>query len=302
MSPYISPTVMLSSLERMAFYLKLDVGRGRVNGINSDTEKQRDARRSLIAWGLSISGSMQSFCQRDFLITEETIYFDVRPGDRVFFPRGVPIVSITSLKSDFTGQFTGSEFLVDSSLYHIGNTGNTIEFWAPIIFSGGTALQYKGLGGLALDAVNSIYSLSSVTGPSNIKAGYYAFGETSESIGKVISYDADLGILVLESISGAFVKEPLTFQPAIYSQDIPDTGATIASIDSQSLVESCPNLSRAMEVELRYMQKHEFDFEHEQEGKYGVTRRKLTEATEPYNLQPETQMLMQPFRRYLMGK
>ena len=57
LSPYVSQPVMLSSVERVAFYLSEDAGQGRVNGVNNDTPSQRRTRANLITWAQTISTS-----------------------------------------------------------------------------------------------------------------------------------------------------------------------------------------------------------------------------------------------------
>jgi hypothetical protein len=160
------------------------------------------------------------------------------------------------------------------------------------------------LGGYAYHATQSTYTLTGVTGASNIAAGRFAFGNSGEAIGKVISYNDTTKEIVIDNYAGRFMEgEALTFQPAIYSQDIASTGATILSIDKQSLVEAFPEIGRAVEIELRFMEKHEQDFENSSDGgKSGATRRNPRSKDEdPVSLQPETQARLASHCRYLMG-
>ncbi len=145
--------------------------------------------------------------------------------------------------------------------------------------------------------------MNGVTGAENITAGRYAYGMTSESIGKVVSYDDETNVMVVESIDGIFLEgEAMTFQTAIYAQDIAATGATIMSVDRRSLVEQFPDLNQAMQIELRYMDKHQFNFEDTSAGGVqGSTYRHTEGDARPYTFQPETLGILNRYRRFLVG-
>ncbi len=304
LSPYVSQPVMLSSVERMAFYLQVDAGKGRVNGVNSDTPTQRLTRGNLITWAQTISTGFQNYLNRELLIGERTEYFDVINGGLTYFVRAVPVVDFLEVQNDATGQFNGSEWtLVKDQDYYLSATGNSLQIWFDILIPVARGLKVTYIGGLAYHAVNSTFTVTGVTGASNIVPGRYAYGDTSEAIGKVISYDDTTKTLVLESINGIFqAGEGLSFQSGIYAQDIAATSATILTIDRQSLVEQFPDLNQAMQMELRYMNKHEFNFEDkEQGGIQGSMSRSLTGDVAPYTFRPETLAILNRYRRFLVG-
>ncbi len=302
LSPYVSQPLMLSSVERMAFYLSEDAGQGRVNGVNNDTPAQRRTRANLITWAQTISTSFENYLNRELLIGERTEYFNVIPGGLTYFVRAVPVVEFLEVQNDATGQFNGSEWtLVHGQDYYLAATGNNLQIWFNILIPVARGLKVKYVGGLAWHAVNSTFTVGTVTGGSNIVTGRYAYGNTSEAIGKVVNYTGTT--LVLESINGIFMAgETLTFQSAPYAQDIAATAATIVTIDRQSLVEQFPDLNQAMQIELRYMNKHQMNFEDTSAGGVqGSTYRHTEGDYRPYTFQPETLGILNRYRRFLVG-
>lgn len=296
--------VALSSLERVAFYLNKDIGRGRVAGINNDTDIQRRTRRSLLGWILEVSAGFQNYCQREFLVAERIQYFDVSGPKMEYFPTAVPVLSISEVANDPLGLFNGGEWILTPDQdYHLSQTARSIAMVFNVLIYGNRSLRITYTGGLAYDAVNSTYTVSNETGGTNILPGYYAFGATSEAIGRVVSYNSSSHQLVLASVAGVFGLEALTFQPAIYSQDIAGTAATISAIGRQSLVEAYPDLAQAINTEVRHMEKHEFDFENQADGgKLGATRRPPeTNSDRLFTFQPETLRVLDNHRRYLVG-
>ncbi len=302
LSPYVNQPVMLSSVERMAFYLKVDAGKGRVDGVNSDTDEQRAVRRNLIDWATSISTSFESYCNRQFLIAERIEYYDILPGAMTFFLRAVPVVEWGDVQNDPTGQFNGSQWtLVKDQDYYVGADGNELQMWTNVLTAGPRYLKARYTGGMAHHPVNSLYTVTGITGESNIVAGRYAYGMRSESIAKVVGL-VD-GELEMENISGIFIEgEPLTFQASMYGQDIPATGATMAALTRPSLVQQFPDLDQALLMEVRYMQKHQHDFENTSTGgQQGSTYRHTTGDMRPYGFQPETTGVLNRYKRFLVG-
>jgi len=302
--PYTFGPVMLTSLERVAFYLGKDVGNGRVNGINSDTDEQRRARRSIMQWILDVSSMLQNYCNREFLIQSRIQFFDVMQSRMEFFPAAVPILSITELSNDPLGQFIGGESVVDAANYRINSSARSFETVFTMLLYGRNALRGTYVGGLAYHGTQTTATLSGVTGAGSIITGRYAYGATGEAIGKVASYDDTTKKIVLESMQGVFLPlEALTFSAALHAQDIAATGATVASIDRQSLVEAFPDIARAIDIEIRFMEKHENDYENQTDGgKYGATHRmRPTTSDQRLTLQEETIARLAPYVRYITG-
>jgi hypothetical protein len=312
-TPYTIGPAMLTSLERVAFYLGKDIGRGRVDGISKDTPAQRQTRRSLLQWILDVSAQVQQHCNREFLIQERTQYFDVLAPIAEFFPAGVPILSITELAMDPLGQYLGNEYVIDSSNYLIGSTGNSFGILWGAVIKGPNALRAKTVGGLAYHGTQSTFAVAGVTGKATLQASapsspLYAIGGLSESVGRVVSYTEGLvagsGALVIDVFAGVFqAGEPLTFQSEIDAEDLDSVGATIAAVSRQSLCEAFPDIARALDIEIRYLEKHAFDFENASDGgsKSGATRRHPRRGEPMIGLQEETEQRLSPYRRYLVG-
>ncbi len=305
-TPYTYGPAMLTSLERVAFYLNKDIGLGRVDGRNNDTDEQRRTRQALMGWILDVSAQIQYHCNREFLIQPRTQYFDNIQAVQEFFPSAVPILSVAALEWDFSGTWeVGAESVIDATAYQIGPTGNTFRMRYGT-YQGMNALRLNTyLGGLAYHATQSVMTLGTVTGAGNIAAGRYAYGMDSESIGRVVAFDSGTGAATIDTLSGSFrALEELTFQPTAYGQDIASTGATIASIDRQSLADAHPEIARAVEIEIRFLEKHEYDFEIQSDGsaKSGASRRQPRgKDARPSGLQEETEARLWPYVRHLVG-
>ncbi len=304
--PYTSGPVMLTSLARAAFYLQKDVGAGRVDGANNDTPQQRQARMSIMQWILAVSSRIETHCRREFLIRPRVQYFDNLNTDQTFFPRAVPIQSVTELATDMMGAFEDpADWSVDPTSYIISQTGGAVQSVAGGLCGGLRTVRLSYLGGLAYHATHSTMTLDDVETPDNITPGLFAYGMTSEAMAKVVSFDEDTGEIVLDSLAGVFIEEEeLTFQTTLYGQDIPDTGATIVTIDQQSLCEAHPAIARAVEMELRYMEKHETDHENQVDGsaKGGASRKMPVGKDDMVDIvRPETADALSGYVRYLVG-
>jgi hypothetical protein len=153
-------------------------------------------------------------------------------------------------------------------------------------------------GGLAYHPVNSTFILSGVTGtPSST---YYAYGESSQSVGRVISWTSATSSLVVENLYGIFEEgETLAFQtvPGDVDSNADGISGSISSISQQSLAEAYPDLERAIEIETRYMLTHAHDFENISSGATPTTRRATGQQ---YIFHPETLAILDRYRRYYL--
>lgn len=311
LSPYISQPVMLSSVERMAFYLSVDPGKGRVDGKNNDSAAQQATRRQIIQWATSISTSFEDYLSRQILIAERIEYFDVPGNGQSFFVRGVPILTdrlltdsdaFMEVQNDPTGQFTGSQWtLTPGTDYYIGETGTYVRIWVNLLIGGSRFLKIRYIGGMVDHPVISRCTTVDEDEADEIKANRFVYGETSESQGRVVSFSGHT--LEIENIVGLFHPgEKLKFQTTLDGQDITDCEATLASIDRPSLVQQFPDLDQALLIELRYMQKHQMDFENTSSGgPGGSTYRHTFGDRKPVIFQPETLAILNRYRRMLVG-
>lgn len=295
---------MLSSVERMAFYLQVDAGKGRVGGVNNDTPEQQATRRLLILWATSISTSFENYLNRDLLIREREEYFDVIGNGMNYFVRAVPIVEILRVQNDPTGQFDGSEWTLTAKQdYYPGSIGTYVQIWFNMLMNGPRCLRIKYVGGLAYDATKSTYTLKDVAGADKFTAGLYVYCETTESLGRVVSYDAESRACVIENIVGVPIPgETIKLQASLNGQDIPGVSAVIDTVDRASIVAGFPDLDQALMIEARYMQKHQTDFENTSSGgPQGSTYRHTPGDRRAYNFQPETLGILDKYRRLLVG-
>lgn len=312
-TPYTFGPVMLTSLERVAFYLGKDIGKGRQDGASKDTDAQRRTRRAIIQWILDVSAQVQQHCNREFLIQERTQYYNVQGNSAEFFPSAVPIQSITELAADPLGQFAGGEYVIDSSNYQIGPTGHSFAILWGALVCGTNALRSKMVGGLAYHGTQSTFAVTGVAGKAalqatTLSAPLYAIGGLSEAVGRLVSYAegavAGVGDMVIDTFAGAFIPgEPLTFQSEVDAEDLAGIAATIGSIARQSLCEAHPAIARALDIEIRYLDQHAFDFENASDGspKGGATRRHPRRGEPLIGLQEETEQRLEPYRRHLVG-
>jgi hypothetical protein len=247
-------------------------------------------RNRYMSWIPVISNRVTNFLDREIELTTHTEYHDSEVGRLEYWIRGYPISSITSVKSDTTGLFTGSE--TDESNYYIGQDSNSIVLDLPITPTK-RGLEFVYIGGLANHGTQSVFVISGA-GSEPFAAGVYAEGQTSKALGIVVSLSGTtLTIEVLYGVfqSGEEIKGKTTWDGTSYTAN---QEATIASVTSRSLAESYPDIVMATELELRYMESHRSDYENESTLK-GQTSRK--DMTKDYNLVPEVRGILQPYRK-----
>ncbi len=301
MNPYVSPPVMLSSVEKIAYYIGVDAGQGWVSGINSDTQDQRDVRRSIIQWATALSTSFQQYCSRNFLIQQYEQYFDVAYDRQEYFVAGVPMQAVILLENDPLGLFQGGQWIAQNNMYHFSQGGYSLQMITNLLMPGPNAMHLVYLGGLAVDPVNTTFTISAPTGTP--APGMYVLGLTSFAQGQVVSYAVIDGIytLVIANIFGIFrATETFQFMSSLYGQAITGISATGTGILFQSLCEAFPDLDLAVSIEARYNLKHLSDFENQTDGgRYGSERRKLDNNSAIVTFQPETCAILDRYRRIL---
>jgi hypothetical protein len=149
---------------------------------------------------------------------------------------------------------------------------------------------------LANSAVQSGYTMTSVTNA--YAAGQYVFGQTSGSVGIVVSYTAGTKLLTIENYYGQFqVNETIK----VYADEIQTAPLlvtdTISAIASPSLCDVAPEVVTACEMQVRYNYTHQKDFENSSTGKDGTTLRYRINAFESSPLLPEVMHMLNPYVR-----
>lgn len=289
--------MLLSSIPKLAFYTGLEINPDNITG-GLPKNKALDNKRALIQWRSSISHSFRHYLGRELLAQSRTEYFDTSYRQVTYFPDAVPILSVTSLFADGLGQYDNSEYEITTSDYIIGKDRFSIVLNYPVLqHEKGLRLIYTG--GLAYHAVNSTFIVSDMEGSPN--TNHYAFGESTESVGKVVSWNAVTGALVVENLYGIFdAGESLAFQtiPGDDDSNVDGISGSIDSIYQQSLAEAYPDLERAVEIETRFMVAHQKDFENTGSDPQGNTMRRsstIYQTVAPF--QPETIAILDRYRR-----
>jgi hypothetical protein len=152
---------------------------------------------------------------------------------------------------------------------------------------------------MAAHPVQSTFAVSSPTG--TWTAGEYVVGGTSGAHGKVVSATGTpVSSIVVANLYGVFeASETITEYDTESSQGSEDGTATIDSITAQSLAEAYPDITRACEMQIRYMWKHKHDFENNTTSPEGTVRRNPEEAEG--ELQPEVKALLRRHQRLTLA-
>lgn len=283
--------MLLSSLSKLSRY----------TGLAYDQGNERDQNRSkLMGWQASASNLVESYCHRKFLIESRTDTFDVSVRQLSFFPKGVPIASVTSVKADSLGRFDGtSDYTLSSDDYRIGADGMSLVLNYPVTPAYG-GLQVVYTGGLAYHAVRSVFT---ATPSSALTNGWYCVNDTGAAVGIVRASSATT--VTVENFYGVFaVGDTLSFattEAALFKSDtLLSPTAPITAIAQQSLSEAYPDLERAVEIEVRYMAQHQRDFENVSSLNDQTQRRQHTVFQREYVFQPETLAILGRYRRIIL--
>lgn len=249
--------------------------------------------RLLKQWLSATSQQIEKFLNRELHIEIRTEYFDVTYMRDEYWPKAYPISSITSVYSDSTGLYDGSES--EESDYYIGIHERSVCLDTTFDWIARKGLRIIYTGGLAYDPVKSIFSLASIAGTFTI--GKYAIGNTSGAVGIISAWSTPA--LTVENYHGIFISGEIISQydnEAGTTPVTPTVYGTISAITRQSLAEAYPAITQACESQVRYYWKHTTDFENNSTTKDGNTLRRNNPQNLPQNLQTEALMLLEPFR------
>jgi hypothetical protein len=245
---------------------------------------------------VAVSRNIEEYLKREIELRSRTEYFDSEAQQRIYFTKAFPISSVTHLWTTVTGKFTGEE--VEETDLHLGIDSRYVVLRRNVgQYLRSVKIEY--IGGLAADAVNSTFTLTSV-GSAAFEEGQYVRGSKSRAVGKVVSNDPSTSIII-ENIYGVFrVGDNLTayIKEDLSGNAVNNTGGTISAIDSQSLVEAHPAIALATEFEVNYLYKNSTNSSLwvQSTNKEGTQKRLLDIE---YNLQPETQMMLRGYERIL---
>jgi hypothetical protein len=278
----------LTSINRVRNYLSVFS-----DGQRESLEDAQSIDDEIQNWISSLSSLIEDYLDRSILIQSRTEYFKSSIYKKSYFLKARPISSITSVKDDSTGLFTGNETTLGTDEYYIGPESNKIVLRDPVGHNTARGLQVVYTGGLAYHATRTVMTVSD---GNNWTTDKYVRGTTSNAIGIIVSINGTT--LTVDVLSGIFVSGETIEEHSLETgpSSLPEDGtATISSIDQQSLAESHPAITRAVEVEIMHFWKRKNNLDNTAIGPDGSVEFRGV-GTAMYKLQPETRALLRPYR------
>jgi hypothetical protein len=229
---------------------------------------------------------------RKINITSRTEYFDIGYNTYEFFPKAFPITIVTSVYTDSTGIWDGSESEVDDDSFHISAESNSVVLTYQQRWEKKRGLRIIYTGGLAAHAANSVYN---VTYTGTMTANKYVYGVTSGAIG--IINTAGASQLTIEVLYGKFsIAETVQEWESESSRGSSAATAVLDSASSYALCESYPAIVSACEAQIRFMWTNKDRFEVGNVQKDGTQSRR-TMYNDDMRIQPEVAMLLAKYKR-----
>lgn len=260
--------------------------------IGGNTPLKDDAinKRRFLNYIPAISRRIEEFLNRDLEIVSHTEYFDVLPLTSEYFTQSFPITTITSLESDSTGLYEGSE--TSEVDYYTGKNATSI------VLDTSATPSLKGLkivytSGLATSGTKSQYTLENL-GAQEPVVGNYIEGNDTGSMAIVSAWVAGTKLLTIDLLYGIFdVGESFTLRATETGTAIVNGTGDIASKDVLSLAETYTDIVTACELEIRYMDDNRSSFETQANFRNQQTK---VDMTRTYDLLPEVRSLLEPYR------
>lgn len=134
----------------------------RVKTLGSITSSDQDALLGVLV--TAVSARIERYLGRHAEETSRTEYYDVEPGQHVFFLRGYPIASVTSVKNDEDWDFANTDEITSTEFTIIGSdhTGRLVIDDAVTPIAGKNALQVVYTGGMGTDTSDFISNFPDV--------------------------------------------------------------------------------------------------------------------------------------------
>jgi hypothetical protein len=261
-----------------------------------DTAEDMAPVISLLA---GVSLNIEDWLDRDIEVLARTEYFDTEDGQRVFFPRAFPLLTITSVYSSANGRYEGEE--TQEADYHKGRGDRSLVLGSPYPASTRRGLRLIHTSGLASHEVESTFVVT-VTQAFTVER--FVRGSRSGAFGRVVTPTA--GAFVIENIAGIFrVGDVLSeYLAEDFKGSATAAAGTIVSITTQGLAEAHPVITLAAEFEINYLYKNTKNSALWTAGtsKEGTTKDGAFLGYAPYQpkpLRPETQRMLHGYRRLL---
>jgi hypothetical protein len=219
----------------------------------------------------SASARVEGYLRRvDSLeLKERTITISATLGQRKFYLPAYPIVSVSSVKYDSTGLFTGGETtitdfqIVEDRAVVVPYGAYSVNYGVVTVAPNTVRITYTA--GLAAHPVNSVWVKSADAG-GTLTVGKYIQGSTSLAIGIIRARGATS--ITYECLSGIFQASETITEYTTYTCD-PSGGvlssatgvtATLTSRTTGSLAELHPALVEGVEMHIRYYRKNRDNF------------------------------------------
>ena len=245
--------------------------------------------------------------------TTYTEYFNPYRDQSVFRLKAYPVASITSIYTDSTGLYTGSQALVTSTDYIIGTDNKSVWFNHtaginnPLLsptYSGvyPKSLKVTYIGGIAADGVSSSWNKSADSGGTLAVANFIQ-GATSGAVGKITAMAS--GTISYESIYGVFqASETITEYSALDNSLSGGLGinnatgvtATLTANTALALAETAPDLTEGCEMYIRYLWRNKDTFGNITISRDGENRSSRSDMATETSLTPEVRELVDTYR------
>ena len=278
--------MLLTSYERMRRHLSAKDA----DNFSDSVYHKRDSL-SIIQ---SVSKQVEHYCGREFDIRSRTEYFDCNGNEKEFFVHAPDVSTVTSVYQDPTGLYDGSEVELTDPGISVDSRSVIVDNLTALGFKAIKGVRIIYTGGLGYHASQSIFVSSDMSSAPTV--GYYMSGSSSSAIGLVKAWVAGTTSLTLEVLYGEFeTDETLTEYTTEGLTTASGVSGTLDSKTRTALCEAYPDLVQAVEVQCSYMYRLRNGYE-----QAGVTRNgdNIRDYTRPGGLQPETQALLTPYRRY----
>ena len=269
--------MLLTSPNRILTYLALPL-------------TDRGLTRVAMDWATTVSQRIETFLNRNLELKSYIQYFDTDFSRYEFFPKAIPIVSVTSLKFDTDSVFSGGEDDLDFGTDYVLGIHDRSILLKRQLTPGFKSLKLTHVAGLAAHAVNSTFS---ITSSPVLVVDNYIQGKISGATGIVKSVSGTTH--VIEVLSGIFSVEDLYVYTTITSTTPLVTTTSITALTTRCLAELYPDIVRAVEIEIRYLEKHKMDFENVSTIQGQTQRRSYNKQSYSYELQPEAMALLEPY-------
>lgn len=280
---------LLSSIERVKRFLCLDT--------TTDPKNIRVMKQYLSA----VSAQVEAYLNQSFELKSRSEFFNIRRLETEFWVKAIPVASITTIRHDFDGLFTGTE--QELTDFYIGRGARSVVLDFPET-PGKRVLQVTYVGGVSATSSISTYTIGSVSGV--FLENKFVEGITSGAYG-IIQANASAGspTLTVDVIAGTFKDgESLQMSTSENGTPTPGVSAIITAIITQSFVEFLPEVATAVELQISYNIRNTSQIEvldvDKDKTKKRESQMELTFRGAYQDIQPEVRSLINKHRRFIM--